>query len=76
MVYEESTISIDQLDMDATQDGVIEEAREILNDINRTRINVPLTGRAAVRSNDPDDPLGVAKGVMWEPSEKAKPFGK
>ena len=73
---ENSTILNAQFGMRETKDSMYEDVKGILNDIITSRINTPLTGAAASRSNDPDDPLGVAKGVKWERPEMNEPNSK
>ena len=41
-----------------------------------TQINVNRSGASAMRSQNPDDPMGVARGVEWEVPERRKPNGK
>ena len=56
--------------------GMPKNAYEKLKELNLTRINVPLLGKAAIRSDDPDDPLGVAKGRIWEQPKRKSPNSK
>lgn len=56
--------------------GMPKNAYDKLKELNLTRINVPLLGKAAIRSDDPDDPLGVAKGRIWEQPKRKSPNSK
>ncbi|CAD7703073.1 unnamed protein product [Ostreobium quekettii] len=46
---------------------------QILQQTIDARINYPLVGPRAVRTADPHDPFGVAKGVLWEEPRKKHP---
>lgn len=41
-------------------------AKKFLKSLNSTTINVDFAGKAAERSADPNDPMGVGKGLRWK----------
>lgn len=51
-------------------------ALNFLQNLVDTQINVNHSGASAMRSQNPDDPMGVARGVEWEVPERRKPNGK